>query len=377
MLALALILLAGGGVAVYNALQPAETEEVPFTLTRTATVERTTLSETVGLDGTLVPATQAELNFAVSGTVTKVYVKVGDVVEKDDKLAKIDDADLQDAVEMAEANLTSAKADYSDALDDGTSAQKKSAKAQVESAKAALATAKSNLKSAVLRSTIAGTVAEVNINKGDSIGGSNSSMDTSSSAAFLVLDPKAWQVEGTVSSADIANVKAGQKATVTIGESQEPVEGEVATVGIVASSSMDGQATFPVTVKLTAENDKLYSGTTATATITTSETPDVLAVATAAVQADGEQMYVTKADGTKVDITIGKTLGDLTEVTSGLSEGDEVQITMNIPMSTEAATDGEFGGGMGMGGMGVGGGTVVVQGGGGGPAMSRPQRMGG
>jgi macrolide-specific efflux system membrane fusion protein len=376
-LALALILLAGGGVAVYNALQPAETEEVPFTLTRTATVERTTLSETVGLDGTLVPATQAELNFAVSGTVTKVYVKVGDVVEKDDKLAKIDDADLQDAVEMAEANLTSAKADYSDALDDGTSAQKKSAKAQVESAKAALATAKSNLKSAVLRSTIAGTVAEVNINKGDSIGGSNSSMDTSSSAAFLVLDPKAWQVEGTVSSADIANVKAGQKATVTIGESQEPVEGEVATVGIVASSSMDGQATFPVTVKLTAENDKLYSGTTATATITTSETPDVLAVATAAVQADGEQMYVTKADGTKVDITIGKTLGDLTEVTSGLSEGDEVQITMNIPMSTEAATDGEFGGGMGMGGMGVGGGTVVVQGGGGGPAMSRPQRMGG
>ncbi|MDR1790888.1 MAG: efflux RND transporter periplasmic adaptor subunit [Propionibacteriaceae bacterium] len=344
-------------------------------MVQTAAVEYNNLSETVGLEGTLSPAVTANLSFSVSGTVTKVYVKVGEQVAKGDKLAAVSKDDLQDAVTLAKANLTSAKADYTDAKSNGTSAQIKSAKAQVAAAEASLATAKSNLSDAVLKSTIDGTIAEVNVSVGDTIGGQSSSSGasmpgdvSSSSAAFLILDTSAWQVEGTVSAADVSQVKSGQTVAVTVGEDLTPVAGTVAAVGMVATSSMDGQATFPVTVTIDEPNESFYSGTTASAQITVSESGNVLTVPTAAVLADGDQTYVTMADGSTRDITIGKTVGDLTEVTDGLAEGEEVQYTSAFA-GVAADDSGQFTQGMGgMGGIGMGGSgiTVVTQSGGGG-----------
>ena len=69
------------------------------TITRTVQAESATQTVTVGLSGTLTPRSTAALNFSVPGTVTDVYVKVGDTVKKGQKLARVDDSDLQDALE--------------------------------------------------------------------------------------------------------------------------------------------------------------------------------------------------------------------------------------------------------------------------------------
>ncbi|MDR1851768.1 MAG: biotin/lipoyl-binding protein, partial [Propionibacteriaceae bacterium] len=251
------------GYFVYQAVFNRPQIDFTQTVTRTATVEKQDFSETVGVDGTLAPQTKAELSFTVNGKVTSVKVAVGDKVKKGAVLATIDSTELQNQVDLAQADLESAQASYND-TSSSDSSQRKAAQAQVDAAQASLDVAKENLKAATLKSTISGTVAEVNISKGDQLGesggsssggmGYSSSSTSTSSAQFLILNASKWQVEGTLSAADVGSVKAGQSATVTVGESTEALKATVKSVGIVATSTDDGQATFPVVITLDEKN---------------------------------------------------------------------------------------------------------------------------
>jgi macrolide-specific efflux system membrane fusion protein len=335
---------------------------------RTTTAEATlgTQTATVSLDGTLSPRKQADLNFSVSGEVTHVYVKAGDTVTKGQKLATIDDTSLQNAVDLASANLSSANANYSEVASSGTSAAKRAAAAQVDSAAASLASAKEDLKNATLRATFAGTIASVDIATGDQVSGSSSSgsgggsssqggagstttSSSSSSAAIVLIATASWKLEGSVGASDLSALKAGQTATITIDTAT--AEGTVASVGIVATSSSDGAATFPVVINLTGTHTDLYSGTTASAVITTGTYDNVLTIPTAAITTASGKTVVTKVNTdnttTITTVEVGRVFGTATEITSGLASGDKVQITFR-PSST--STSGTSSGGFGFGG---------------------------
>lgn len=399
-LSVALVVLIAAGVGGWMLARPKATAAQSMSRTVQATLG--TQTQTVSLDGTLSPSKQSDVNFAVSGTITEVYVKAGEKVDKGDKLARVDDTDLQDALDVADANLTTAQANYDEVVDnDGSSAAIASAKAQVSSAKAARTSAKQDLANAVLRSPIAGTVASVTADEGDSVTGSGSSSSsssqsgaasgssgsgssssststsTSSTAQFSVISTATWKLEGTVGSADLGSLKAGQSVQVTPSGATEAIKGTVASVGIVATSTSDGAATFPVVITLSGTHKDLYSGTTATAVITTGTYPDVLSVPTAAIRTENNKTVVTKVDGTAtstVEVTVGRVFGTTTEITKGLSEGDSVQITNTRPSGTSTSSSGSdqgggFGGGLG--GLGGGGGGQPPGGTGGGNGPSR------
>ena len=396
-LSVALALMLAAGFGSYLLFRP-RTADAAQGMSRTVEVTKGTQTQSVSLDGTLSPRKSSDVNFTVSGTITKVYVKAGDTVKKNQKLATIDDSDLEDAVDVAEANLTTARTNYSEVVDnDGSSAAIASAKAQVSSAKAALASAEQNLDDAVLRSPIAGTIASVSAEEGDTVSGSgssssgsggggsstggsgssSSSSSTTSSAQFSVISTATWKIEGSVGATDLASIKAGQGVEVTPSGATEAIKGTVASVGIVAtSSSSDGTATFPVVINLSGTHKDLYSGTTATAVITTGSYDDVLTVATAAISTSDGKTVVTKVDGTstsQVEVETGRVFGESTEITSGLSEGDQVQITFTRPSGTStSSSDQQQGGGFGgLGGGGFGGsggGQPPAGGGGNGPS---------
>jgi macrolide-specific efflux system membrane fusion protein len=341
-----------GGAGTFWAVTQNGGQEGPRTFTREAEAQRTELKETVAVDGTLAPARKAELSFLVSGTVSKVRVAVGDTVKKNAKLADVTDTDLKNALSLAEADLDSANASYTEVKSSGTSAAKKSALAQVESAKAARAAAKDNLKNAVLRAPFAGTVGEVNISKGDTVGQSGQEQ---TGYGILLLSPDEWLLTGTVAAADVAKLEVGQPASVTIGSSQEPVTGTVSEVGIVASGTEDGQATFPVTVKLDEKATGLYSGTTAAASVTVGSTGEVVAVPTQAlVFQDGGTYLKLASTGELTPVEVGSSVGELTEVTSGVAEGEKLLIEITFAAGSDADGGGIFMGGIGGGGMGGG-----------------------
>ncbi|MGB7964331.1 MAG: biotin/lipoyl-binding protein [Propionicimonas sp.] len=364
---LVLVLALGGGVAWFL-LRP-QADARAQSMTRSVTATLSTQTVTVGLSGTLSPQSQAALSFSVPGTVTKVHVKVGDTVTKGQQLARIDDGSSQDALDLAHANLDTAEANLDDTNDSGTAAAIAAAEAQVKSAKAAVASAKAELADAVLRSTIAGTIASANLNVGDTVtsssgsgsSGSNAQAATTTasttSAQVLVISPTTWKLEGTVGSADLAGLKAGQAVTITPDGATTTIKGTVASVGIVATSTSDGAATFPVVINLAGKHPDLYSGTTAAATIKVAEYSDVLTIPTAAITTQNQQTVVTKVTGSSAEVTevtAGRVFGESTEITKGLSAADQVQITFTRPNANPTSTStsasqggGLFGGGMG------------------------------
>lgn len=306
----------------------------------TATAQRSTYEETVTATGTLATQNQSYLSFPTQGTVLTVGVKVGDSVTKGQVLATQESDSLEAAVTEADAAVTAAQASV-DALDDDSNAQSEqiaAAAAQLASAKTKLVEAEDNLDGASMTSPIAGIVAEVNIDVGEkSAGGSSTttgpgtSMSSSSSTTgdIVVVDTTSWQVEASVSMSDVANLKKNQEATVVPDGSTDSLDGTVASIDLVGSSSSSGSATFPVTVTIDGSPDGLYIGGSADLTIVVSS-EDALTVPTAAITTTDGQAYVTLRTGSEdvsTPVTVGRTFGSASEITDGISEGDTVVYT--------------------------------------------------
>ena len=89
--------------------------------TITSTVTSGTVQDSVSATGTLEPLHEADLSFAVGGTVTSVAVAAGDTVHKGQVLARLGRTSLEASVTSAQAQLTAAQAQYSDDSDAGAS----------------------------------------------------------------------------------------------------------------------------------------------------------------------------------------------------------------------------------------------------------------
>ena len=104
------VVLIAGAVGLTLWLTSSSTPATGLTVTTvTATATTTNIQQTVASSGTLEPASQAALNFAVSGTVTGVNVKAGQTVTAGQVLATVDTTALSEQVTAAQAQLTAAE----------------------------------------------------------------------------------------------------------------------------------------------------------------------------------------------------------------------------------------------------------------------------
>ena len=386
------LLLAGGGVGAWALFFRTPT---PSTTYRTVTLAKETLKQTVSATGTLNPARESDLSFSSSGTVTSVEVEAGDLVDKGQELASIDDNELQIDYDSAKASLTEAEESLSDLQDDDDSTDTAIAAAQagVEVKKNAVKQAKAALKAATLVSPIAGKVAEVTVAEGDTVSGtasttgssgnadtgtgtgtsSSSSSDgsASSTAAVTVISNGTFRVTTSVSNADVTSIKKGLQATITPTSSTEAVFGTVSSVGVVASSSSatsssgSGSSTFPVTIEVTGTHKTLLPGSSATVAITTKQLTDVISVPTQAVSTvDGRTVVQKLVAGQQVQtpVKLGATVGAATVVTSGLAVGDQV-VLASFRVQSGSGANGSGRTGQGTGGLNGGTGGGFPQGG--------------
>jgi len=84
---------------------------------QTASVIRTTLSNSVESSGSIAPRAKVQLSFGASGTISEVNVTAGDQVKKGDVLATLDTTDLQLAVTQAEQNYLIQQLTYSNTIE--------------------------------------------------------------------------------------------------------------------------------------------------------------------------------------------------------------------------------------------------------------------
>ncbi len=200
-----------------------------------------------------------------------------------------------------------------------TPAQIASDQAAIDSAMATLTEAQQSLNAATLTSPINGTVVSVGIDAGATVSAN------SSTEIITIVGTSAYEAQATLDSSQVPSVKIGQSAGVQVDGVNGPLEGTVAQVGPVQSSSSG--YTYPVVVALPASSDHLYAGSAANIIISTGEVSHVVAVPTSAVQTLGTRSYVMElANGqlTRKVIQVGM-VGDVyTQVVSGLSVGQNV-----------------------------------------------------
>ena len=262
------------------------------------------------------------------------------------------------AVSAAESNLTAAQADYQN---------------QQETADKRTVTAPMN-----------GTVMEVNVKNGDSVGGStgssssssssgssgSSSSDTSgasgaagsagasggsggsggsgsggSSVPIVIDDLGSMTATVQVSEVDITNVSIGQKAALTF----DAIDGLSLTgkvTGIDSSGTVSsGVVNYNVTITLDTGDARLKPGMSVNAEITTAVKQNVLTVPSSAVKTEGSTQYVqVMVNGTPRDqiVTTGLSNDTSIEIDSGLKEGDTV-VTQTINPNASSGSSGASG----------------------------------
>jgi macrolide-specific efflux system membrane fusion protein len=113
---------------------------------RTATVAEGVVQSTVSGSGTLQPASKVGVNFASSGTLTGVFVKVGEHVKKGELLAEVDPSSAESALRSAELSLSTDEADYHDAVAGLTPAEAHQAEITADQSRASVDSAKQTLK---------------------------------------------------------------------------------------------------------------------------------------------------------------------------------------------------------------------------------------
>jgi membrane fusion protein, macrolide-specific efflux system len=333
----AVLVLAGGGAAYAMNRSSSTSASSQLVAAKYATI-----TSTVTASGTLAPAHEADLDFAVSGRVNHVYVKAGDTVRKGQRLASVSRVSLVASKAAAKATVSSAAAKVAED-NSASSAQQTSDAAALTAAKSSLRSAKQALRDATLRSTIVGTITSIDLTVGQQVSSgtgqdssaasasaTSSSSSTSSSSQVVVQSTRSFIVNATVDDTEVSEVKKGQVVAVLPSGASQSVPGTVTSVSSVPSSS-SGVVSFPIVVTVTGHPTGVYAGANATLTITLKRTVRALEVPTLAVTYNGSKASVQVSDGHGVStraITVGTAYGLETQVLSGIKSGEKVVVTV-------------------------------------------------
>jgi membrane fusion protein, macrolide-specific efflux system len=334
----------------------------------------TTLSQTLSLTGTIEPATTATLSFSAQGTVTAVDVTVGQHVTDGQVIATMSSPTLQEQADQANATLAQDQATLSqDQASGASSAQIAADQASVASDQSQVAAANAALSGATLVAPTSGIAATVGYTVGQQLagpggdgggsggsGGGGGSGGSGSSSPSITVISSNDVVNADVNASVVNEIKAGDQAVIIPEGGGAPVQGTLASIGLVANTS-SGIATYPAVIDVTGTPSGLFGGASASVSIIYKQAVNALAVPTAALNPGpgGRTTVQVMVGGRQVTrtVTTGITSGGLTQVTSGLSAAEKVVV--NIVRIGGGSNPG-FPGGVPIG---PGGGKVVFRGG--------------
>jgi HlyD family secretion protein len=308
--ALALVLLAGGGLGVVRWRAAHKKPPVEFD---TAAVDRGRIVARVTATGTLSALVTVQVGTQVSGTLQKLYADWNSPVKKGQLIAKIDPQLFAASLDQAQANLEAAQgnlikaqaqeldagrqferskslldrkliaqADYdtSQANLEVMKGQSAASRGSLAQAKAALSQAKVNLDMTRILSPTDGTVISRSVDVGQTVAAS-----LSAPTLFVIAkDLREMQVDTSVAEADVGKLAAGMPATFTVDAFPgERFRGKVRQIRN-APQTLQNVVTYDAVIDVANLDLKLRPGMTANVTFVSAEKDNVLRVPNAAMR---------------------------------------------------------------------------------------------
>ncbi len=345
----------------------------------TAKIEKGDVNVNVTATGTLGAVTTVQVGTQVSGIINKINVDFNSKVKKGQIVAEIDKTPLIAALEDVRASLAKAHStvtqtsrDYArmkKLLDvkaiaqsdyDASLSNYEVAVAIEKSARAQLDRAQINLAYATIYAPINGVVISRAVDVGQTVAAS-----FSTPTLFTIAnDLTKMQVLASVDEADIGQVKLAQEVSFTVDAYQaETFKGTVTQIRL-QPTTVQNVVTYTVVIDVPNKDLKLMPGMTANITVHVEDHPAVLKVQTKALRFMPPAEYytinkLTPPDSTKnkpvngpnyflpgtrqkiwmkdkdnklrsLEVTLGISDGNYTEVRGDIKEGDEVVLESEV-----------------------------------------------
>ncbi|HEV8396494.1 MAG TPA: efflux RND transporter periplasmic adaptor subunit [Vicinamibacterales bacterium] len=327
-----------------------------------AKVSRATIQSEITVVGNLIGQLTVSVAPRAAGRVESVTVKLGDRVSRGQRLAKIEDFDIQEQVKQAEAaqqvseatirqreadlKLAQTNAERSrslferqllpkQTLDDNEARYQSSiaavdlAKAQSSQSKARLDELRINLGNTIISSPVNGFVSKRTVDPGAFV--------SQNVPVVEVVDISTVRLVANVVEKDLKELQSGNTTRVEV----DAFPGEVFTGRIARVSPVLDPATrtAPIEIEIPNAAARLKPGMYARVSVTTSTKKQALVVpATAVVDLGGRRGVFTPLNESAVfrALDLGTEQKDLVEVLGGLNDGDTV-----ITTGSSALRDGD------------------------------------
>jgi len=193
--------------------------------------------------------------------------------------------------------------------------------ARVRSAEANVKNYQALLAKTIITAPISGIVAKQDAKAGEIV--------SANTTLVSLISTNKYEIEANVPEADIAKIKVGNTADVTLDAYGNDVRFNVKITAIdPAETVIEGVSTYKTTFQFTAEDGRIKSGMTANLDILTDKKENVIAIPSRAVITKGADKIVTVLGNNilkEVKVTLGLRGSDgNVEIVSGISEGDKV-----------------------------------------------------
>jgi len=287
--------------------------------------------------GKIEAVNSANLSTRMMGYVDRIYVQVGEKVQKGQQLISISNTDLSAKLAQVNAGITEATAAFSNAekdfnrftalFNENSASQKEldditanytMAKARLEGAKQMKNEVNAQFSYANIRAPFSGTVTNKFINVGD--------MANPGMPLLEVESPGKFQVLAMVPESEILQIKTDTDVNVVVKSLGQTVKGKVVEVS-TSSKNTGGQ--YMVKVMLEKTDATIMSGMYATVQFPTESNKSTQAVMLPkeAIVINGQLTGVYTVSQTNTALLrwlrLGRTIGDKVEVLSGMSSDEQ------------------------------------------------------
>ncbi len=285
--------------------------------------------------GSVQPIHEAAVASRLLSKVIEISVAAGQIVEKDQALVKLDDADLQARLKQAEASLSQAQtakekaaADFeraqqlqakkaiSQADFDAAQSASRAANAAIDQATQAVKEAQVMLDRATIRSPMSGTIVDKKVEAGDTVGPGQ--------VLLTLFDPTHMQMVASVRESLAIKLEPGQHIPTRLDALDLNCEATISE--IVPQSDV---ATRSFTVKVTGPCPPgAYSGMFGRLLLPQGD-EQILVVPTKAIVRVGQLTMVDVVNDNTVqrrNVRIGRTIEGDVEILAGLRVGEHVVV---------------------------------------------------
>lgn len=319
----------------------------------TVKVERRNIVESALAIGSIEAKNEIAVKSKISGVVGKLFVEVGDFVQKGDPLLEVrpdptplELAEAKRNVEMVTLELENAKKEWERARElnrrglisqqefeniqknfEEAELRHKMAKERLELIEKGKIQIAETAIETVIKAPISGYILERLVNVGDPVVPLTSYQ--AGTELLRMADMKALLFKGTVDEIDVGKIQEGMPAEIQIGALPgKTIQGHVTLISLKARKQ-ENITVFPIEVTIDETNGTtLRAGFSATARVIIAKRDSVLALPERVVTFRNDSSFVRIPQGPKdskeVHIKTGLSDGIFIEVLEGLKEGQEV-----------------------------------------------------